>query len=473
MGIAFYNTRTRRKEPFEPLTPGKVGMYVCGVTVYDRCHVGHARSLVFFDVVVRYLRWRGYEVRFVRNITDIDDKIIQRANEEGTTWDAIATKYTEAMHRDIAALGCITPDVEPKASDHIGEMIELVRRLEARGLAYALDNGDVFFSVGDYGDYGRLSGRNIEELQAGARIEVDERKRNPMDFALWKAAKPGEPSWPSPWGPGRPGWHLECSAMSTKYLGQPFDIHGGGEDLIFPHHENEMAQSCGAMGTDFARYWIHHAFVRIDQEKMSKSLGNVFAIEDVLEQVEAEALRLHLLSTHYRSPLDFSVDGIAESTRALLRAYETLARAKEAGIEERSYGWQAPEVAGVVEAMDDDFNTARAIGIAFEAIRDLNRDLDAGDAAGAAVALGRVRAVAPFLGVFGQDPAAYLEEYRSRRARRRGLDPAEIERMIAERSEARKRRDFARADQIRSELAAWGIVLEDGPKGTTWKVADA
>ncbi len=471
VAVAFYDTRTRKKEPLEPLHAGKIGIYVCGVTVYDRCHVGHARSLIFFDVVVRYLRWRGFDVTFVRNITDIDDKIIQRAQRENTTWDAISSTYAEAMHRDVEALGCIVPDIEPRASEHIEEMIALIRRLEERGLAYVVGDGDVFFAVGDYRDYGRLSGRNVEEMMAGARIEVDERKRNPMDFALWKSAKPGEPSWPSPWGPGRPGWHLECSAMSTKYLGQPFDIHGGGEDLIFPHHENEMAQSCGATGLDFARRWLHHAFVRIDQEKMSKSLGNVFAIEDVLERVEAEGLRLHLLSTHYRSPLDFTVEGIGESTRALLRAYETLARAKDAGVSDPGYGYEHPQVRPIVEAMDDDFNTARTIGIAFDAVRDLNRHLDGGDREGAADALGKVRAASAFLGVFGRDPHEYLEEFRLRKAGRGGIDASEVERLIAERAEARRNRDFATADRIRDELAARGIVLEDGPEGTTWKVS--
>ncbi len=470
MALAFYNTRSRKKEIFEPLTSGKISMYVCGVTVYDRCHVGHARSLIFFDVVVRYLRWRGYEVRFVRNITDIDDKIIERAARDGTTWDGVSAKYAEAMHDDIAALGCIAPDIEPKASGHIEEMLDLVRQLEARGLAYAVGEGDVFFSVGDYSNYGRLSGRNLEDLQAGARVEVDKRKRSPMDFALWKSAKPGEPSWPSPWGPGRPGWHLECSAMSTKYLGQPFDIHGGGEDLVFPHHENEMAQSCGAYDKEFARYWLHHAFVRIDQEKMSKSLGNIFAIADVLEQVEAEGLRLHLLSTHYRSPLDFTVEGIGESTRALMRAYETLARAREAGVEDPGYDAESDEAASIVEAMDDDFNTARAVGIAFDAVRDLNRDLDAARLVDAAAALGRVKAVGAFLGVFGQDPAAYLERYRQRKAGRSGIDEAEVERLICDRAAARNAKYVAAADPARVELASRGIVLEDGPGGTTWKV---
>ncbi len=311
IALAFYNTRTRRRETFEPLEEGKVSIYVCGVTVYDRCHVGHARSLIFFDAVVRYLRWRGYQVHFVRNVTDIDDKIIARAAADGIDWKDLAGRYTESMHADLEALGCVMPDIEPRATDHIDEMLELIGQLEAKGLAYRAGPGDVFFSVGEYKAYGKLSGRNIEDLLAGARVEVDPRKKNPMDFALWKASGEGEPHWPSPWGAGRPGWHLECSAMSTKYLGQPFDIHGGGEDLVFPHHENELAQSSGANDGEFVRYWMHHAFVRLDQEKMSKSLGNVLAIEDLLAEVEAEGLRLNLLSTHYRSPLDFSPEAIA------------------------------------------------------------------------------------------------------------------------------------------------------------------
>jgi cysteinyl-tRNA synthetase len=472
VSLAFYNTRTRRKETFVPLRAGQVSMYVCGITVYDRCHVGHARSLIFFDAVVRYLRWRGYEVRFVRNITDIDDKIIMRAAERGIPWQDLTRAFTESMHRDMNALGCLMPDVEPRATDHIPEMLGLIAELEARGLAYKVGEGDVYFSVGDYRDYGALSGRAPEDLLAGARVDVDPRKRNPMDFALWKAAKPGEPTWPSPWGAGRPGWHLECSAMSSKYLGQPFDIHGGGEDLIFPHHENELAQSCGAAGKEFVRYWLHHAFVRIDQEKMSKSLGNVFAIEDVLREVEAEGLRLHLLATHYRSPLDFSAEGIQESTRALLRAYETIARAEETGIESRGYDHDAPEAAPLVEAMDDDFNTARAVGLAFEQVREVNRHLDAGAKAQAAKSLGLLRAVGRGVGLFGQPAQGYLESYRLRGAGKSGIEPDEVESLIAERAAARRDRDFARADRIRQDLASRGVVLEDGPGGTTWRLGD-
>jgi cysteinyl-tRNA synthetase len=470
VGLAFYNTLTRRKEPFVPLTPGKASLYVCGVTVYDFCHVGHARSLIFFDSVVRYLRWRGYELTFVRNITDIDDKIINRAAERGEPWDGLANRFATAMREDAAALGCVPPDIEPRATAHIDEMIEIIRRLEQRGLAYHVGNGDVFFSCADYARYGELSHRDADEMLAGARVDVDVRKRSPMDFALWKGAKPGEPSWKSPWGEGRPGWHIECSAMAVKYLGQPFDIHGGGEDLIFPHHENESAQSCGAADGDFVRYWLHHAFVRIDREKMSKSLGNVFTIRDVLAQIEAEGLRLHLLSTHYRSPLDFSIDGVGESTRALLRAYETLARADDAGVVDPGYTYESPEVVELVEMMDDDFNTARAVGVAFDAVREINRVLDAGRPADAARPVGLLRSAGATLGLFLRRPSEFLEAFRRKRASNTGISADEVEALIAERMAARKSRNFARADQIRAELAERGVVLEDGPGGTTWKL---
>lgn len=468
MALAFYNTRTRRRETFEPLEEGKVSIYVCGVTVYDRCHVGHARSLIFFDAVVRYLRWRGYQVHFVRNVTDIDDKIIARAAADGIDWKDLAGRYTESMHADLEALGCVMPDIEPRATDHIDEMLELIGQLEAKGLAYKAGPGDVFFSVGEYKAYGKLSGRNIEDLLAGARVEVDPRKKNPMDFALWKASGEGEPSWPSPWGAGRPGWHLECSAMSTKYLGQPFDIHGGGEDLVFPHHENELAQSSGANDGEFVRYWMHHAFVRLDQEKMSKSLGNVFAIEDLLAEVEAEGLRLNLLSTHYRSPLDFSPVAIAESTKALVRAYETIARAEDAGLRAAEIGPDDARSRALTEAMDDDLNTARAVAVSFDAVRELNRALDAGQTDAATDALALLKASGRAVGLFMQPAAEFLARRRERQASSSGVDAQEIETLIAQRNDARTNRDFATADRIRDELASRGIALEDGAGGTTW-----
>ena len=471
MALTFYNTRSRRQEVFEPLVEGKISIYVCGITVYDRCHVGHARSLIFFDTIVRYLRWRGYDVTFVRNITDIEDKIINRAAELGIPWEELTENMIGEMHRDVTALGCLMPDIEPRATQNVPEMLDLIRRLEERGLAYVVGEGDVYFSVGDFAEYGGLSGRNLDDMLAGARVDVDDRKRSPADFALWKSVKPGEPSWPSPWGAGRPGWHLECSAMSAKHLGQPFDIHGGGEDLVFPHHENELAQSCGATGEEFVRYWLHHAFVRIDQEKMSKSLGNVFAIQDVLEELEPEGLRLHLLSTHYRSPLDFNAEGIADSTTALKRMYETMARAVEAGVEDPGFDFESSEASAVVEAMDDDFNTAKAVGIAFESGRELRRCLDGDDLAGARRAFGLIRAVGAGLGLFLKDPGEFLESLRSRGVDRVGVDPAEVESLIEQRLEARRQKDFATSDRIRDELAGRGILLEDGPDGTTWRPA--
>jgi cysteinyl-tRNA synthetase len=469
LALVFYDTKSRKKREFQPLREGKVSIYVCGITVYDRCHVGHARSLIFFDTVVRFLRWRGYDVTFVRNITDIDDKIIKRAAEQGIECDELTGRFIEAMHRDVEALGCLIPDIEPRATENIPEMLELISRLEERGLAYHVGGGDVYFAVDSFKPYGSLSGRNLDDLRAGARVELDKRKRGPMDFALWKGAKPGEPTWDSPWGPGRPGWHLECSAMSAKFLGQPFDIHGGGEDLVFPHHENELAQSCGSCDHEFVNYWLHHAFVRIDQEKMSKSLGNVFAIEDVLNEVEPEGLRLHLLQTHYRSPLDFSAEGIAESTRALLRIYEGIARGEEAGVEIPSYTSESAEAAGVLEVLDDDFNTARATAIAFDALREVNRALDAGDPATAGRAIALIRATGEPLGLFQRDAAAFLSSYRSRGAGKAGLDAAEVDRLIAARVAARESRDFAEADRIRDQLTEAGVVLEDSAGGTTWK----
>lgn len=470
MALAFYDTRSRRKQPFKPNVEGKVSLYVCGITVYDRCHIGHARSLIFFDTVVRFLRWRGYEVNFVRNITDIDDKIINRAAERGVSWDALAEQFIEEMHRDVQALGCLIPDLEPRATQHIPEMLQMISDLEARGLAYSVGDGDVYFAVDAFAPYGALSGRNLEDMRAGARVELDARKRGPMDFALWKASKPGEPVWDSPWGPGRPGWHLECSAMSVKHLGQPFDIHGGGEDLVFPHHENELAQSCGAADCDFVNYWLHHAFVRIDQEKMSKSLGNVFAIQDVLAEVEAEGLRLHLLQTHYRSPLDFTAEGIAESTRALTRIYEGIARANEAGLTNPGFTADSAEAAGILAALDDDFNSPRTTALAFEALKELNRGLDNDDLEAARKALGVILASGKPLGLFQQDPVAYLANQRTRGTEKSSLSAEDIEAMIEARTAARAGRDFAEADRIRDELLAAGVVLEDGAGGTTWKI---
>jgi cysteinyl-tRNA synthetase len=488
MALVLHNTLSGKLEPLTPLTPGKLGLYVCGVTVYDRCHVGHARSLVFFDTMVRYLRFAGYAVSFVRNITDIDDKIIKRALEETITSEELASRYIGTFRADVAALGCLQPDIEPRATDHIPEMLDLIDRLEKRGVAYASE-GDVYCSVGKIKDYGKLSKRKLDELIQGARVEVGERKREGLDFALWKAAKPGEPFWESPWGPGRPGWHLECSAMSTKYLGQPFDLHGGGEDLIFPHHENEIAQSEGATGTPFVKHWVHHAFVRINEEKMSKSLGNFLTIEEILKRVPSEALRLFLVSTHYRSPVDFSDQSLIDAQRACARLHETLARVEEklgaAAAAPSGKAERAPDAASLpasvrpfhdqfVAAMDDDLNTARALGVVFDEVREINRLLDAGsDAPAIAEHHANFARLGGVLGVLRHPARSYLDAEKGRHLAGAGLDVADIERLIGERAAARKAKDFKRGDAIRDELLARGVVLKDGAEGTTWSVVQS
>lgn len=475
MALRLYNTLTGREEEFVPLTPGKVGMYVCGVTVYDRSHIGHARALVTFDVIYRYLCFLGYDVTFVRNFTDVDDKIIARAQQRGISAHELSEHYIREFAEDMRALRCLRPTYEPRATQHIPEMIALIQTLEAKGLAYAVD-GDVYFAVDRFPAYGKLSHRRREEMLAGARVDIDERKRHPMDFALWKASKPGEPWWDSPWGRGRPGWHIECSAMASTYLGQPFDIHGGGADLIFPHHENEIAQSEGARGCALARYWVHNGMVTVAQEKMSKSLGNFLTIHDALQTMSAEGLRMVLLSTHYRMPLDFSQQKVEEAEKGLLRMYETLARL-DAVLPSSSLGTDpGTSQAGSElltrfrEAMDDDCNTARALGVVFEGIRDLNRALDAGHTA----TLARIRAelvqIGAVLGILTEDPAQFLAERKQRGLTQAGLTTDEIERLIAERAAARRARDFHRADAIRAHLAQQGVVLQDTPTGTTWKV---
>ncbi len=505
MALRLHNTLTGRVEPFEPLRPGKVGMYVCGVTVYDRSHIGHARALVTFDVLYRYLRRSGYEVTFVRNFTDVDDKIIQRAREKGIDPAELAETYIRAFAGDVRALDCLPPTFEPRATQHIPEMIDLIQQLEQRGLAYRVD-GDVYFAVEKFPEYGKLSKRRLEDMYAGARVEVDERKRHPMDFAvelfpsygklsgrrlaemvagargevdarkrhpmdfaLWKSSKPGEPAWDSPWGSGRPGWHIECSAMSAKYLGQPFDIHGGGTDLIFPHHENEIAQAEGARGCPFARYWVHNGLVSVAQEKMSKSLGNFMTIEEAAERFGGEALRFFLLGTHYRTPLEFSPERVHDTAKGLARIYETLQRAEEAAGAESAA--PDPEIERAFRAaMDDDLNTARALGIVFETVREINRTLDAGgDPARIAALRQAIGEIAGVLGVCGEQPRAFLERRAAQQLRAAALSTAEIEQLIAERDQARRARDFQRADAIRAHLRSRGIVLEDTPAGTTWK----
>jgi len=467
--MRLYNSLTGKKEKFVPVKAGEVSIYACGVTVYDHCHVGHARGAVFFDVLRRYFEHRGLKVTYVRNFTDVDDKIIRRAHEEGVSWREIANRYIEAHERDMGALGVRPATIEPKATDHIGEIIALVRDLEERGLAYAA-GGDVFFRVRRFPGYGRLSGKKIDELESGARIEVNEVKEDPLDFALWKGSKAGEPAWESPWGLGRPGWHIECSAMSMAILGREFDIHGGGRDLLFPHHENEIAQSCGA-GAGFAHCWVHNGFVNINNEKMSKSLGNFFTIREILDRFPAEVVRLFLLSTHYRSPIDFSDRALAEARAAVDRVYSFLRGAVRAATGD----WRAAgaELVAAVDglaadfdaAMEDDLNTAAALAAIFERVRLFNRVLtEGGDAAGQAVAAAaaQVRRLGAVLGLFQDDPEGWFHAGVE-------LDEQQIEARIGERLAARAAKAWARADAIRDELAAAGIVLEDRAGTTTWR----
>ncbi len=482
MALTIYNTLTGRKEPFEPMEPGRVRMYVCGVTVYDLCHIGHARALVVFDMIVRYLRYLGYDVTYVRNFTDVDDKIIERAQTEGVSYRVVADRYIEAFYRDFDRLGLLRPDVEPKASDYIDGMIVMIERLIERGYAYAVE-GDVFYSVAKFPTYGRLSGKRIEDLEAGARVEVHESKRDPLDFALWKASKEGEPSWPSPWGEGRPGWHIECSVMSGHHLGETFDIHGGGRDLQFPHHDNEIAQSEAATGKPFVRYWIHNGFINIDQAKMSKSLGNILNVEDILKVHHPEAIWLFLLSHHYRSPIDYTEQALSDANKNLDYFYTTQERCEEL-VGEDGLEAEAPrpaqahpaweEVAGMEAAfrgaMDDDFNSALALSNLFRAAGAVNTFLDSGAEVGekaalAAAYLSEVQRVGAVLGILGESPSAYF------RRGVEGLDAEAIEAHIAEREAAREAKDWERADAIRDDLARRGVILEDRPDGTTiWKV---
>ena len=482
--LHIHNTLTRRKEPFRPLTPGRVGMYVCGMTVYDYCHLGHARMLLVFDVVARYLRHRGLALTYVRNITDIDDKIIVRAQESGEPVEAVTHRFIAAMHEDCAELGILPPDHEPRATAYVGRMIELISDLEDKGFAYVGESRDVFFAIARFPEYGKLSGNRVKALRAGARVEVDETKAAAEDFVLWKAAKPGEPSWPSPWGPGRPGWHIECSAMSMAKLGERFDIHGGGRDLVFPHHECEIAQSEASTGKRFANVWMHNGFVRIDGDKMSKSLGNFFTIRDILRRHSGEAVRYYLLTSHYRSPLNHSAERLEEAEQALRRLYGALRglprHARDARYRESSRGLEERFRA----AMDDDFNTPEALAALHEAASEVNR-LRARrpeDAGAAAAGLRRAGAV---LGLLERDPDAVFQEAPlagelitgpatasgdlSATPPSGGLGAQEIEERIAARAAARRAKDFAEADRIRDELAAARIVLEDTPAGTTWR----
>ena len=476
--LKIYNTLKKQKEPFQPITPGKVGIYVCGPTVYDACHIGHARSMVVFDVIVRYLRALGYEVTYVRNFTDVDDKIINRANERGVSTQELSERYIQEFHEDMDALKVGRATIEPRATEHIGNIVETVERLISRGHAYEA-GGDVFYAVETFEEYGKLSGRRLEEMEAGARVEVDQRKRNPSDFVLWKGAKPGEPMWDSPWGKGRPGWHIECTAMSTHYLGHHFDIHGGGKDLIFPHHENEIAQSEGAFDASFVNVWIHNGFLRIDQEKMSKSLGNFLMIKELLKEYDPETVRVFLLSNHYRSPIDYSDQAMTEAGSSLEKIYALLERI-DGTLESSDVGEDdgpGPLWSSFCEAMDDDFNTAKGIGLVFETVREMNRLMDdvggnpkEGDLAQLASVRADLRRIGSVLGILTQKPSQFFEQQKADHLEQKGIDVAVIERLIAERAEARTNKDWARADQIRDELSAMNILIEDRPGGAIWRV---
>ncbi len=454
MSLRIHNSLTRRLEDFRPLVPGQVGMYVCGITVYDLCHVGHARMMMAFDVVFRWLQASGYQVTYVQNITDIDDKIIRRALERGMGIRALTDQMVEAMHRDIGALGVLRPTVEPRATEYVPQMLDMIGRLQTRGLAYQGSSGDMNFAVRKLPGYGKLSGKSLDELRAGERVAVLEGKDDPLDFVLWKAAKPEEPAdakWDSPFGPGRPGWHIECSAMACAVLGETFDIHGGGLDLQFPHHENEIAQSEGANGPGFARLWMHNGFLNVDNEKMSKSLGNFFTIADVLKRYDGETLRFFMLRTHYRSPINFSDANLDDACGALRRLYTAL---DGMAVPEGAVDWAAPGAAAFRAAMDEDFRTPEALAVLFELAAEVNRS---GDVA-AATLLKRLGAV---LGILQQVPRAFLQTGA-------GLDEAAIQARIDARAAAKKARDFAAADRIRAELLAQGIELQDSPQGTTW-----
>jgi cysteinyl-tRNA synthetase len=472
--LHLHNSLTGKLETFKSLEPGRVRMYVCGITVYDFCHIGHMRMMVAFDVVQRYLRYSGYAVNYVRNITDIDDKIIRRAAENGESIDALTGRFISAMDEDAAKLGIAKPDHEPCATQHLPQIVALIEKLIARGLAYAAPNGDVMYAVASFDGYGQLSGKKLEDLRAGARVEVDESKRDPLDFVLWKHSKPGEPSWPSPWGAGRPGWHIECSAMSMALLGEHFDIHGGGMDLKFPHHENEIAQSCGATGAHIANYWLHNGFVNVDSEKMSKSLGNFFTLRDVLPTLRhPEVMRAFLLASHYRAPVNFAPTQLEQAEASLTRLYTALRGLEAADDVAAEAGHPAARMAlqQFAAAMDDDFNTPEAISALQMLARELNTLRAAGDLAAARPLAATLLRLGGLLGLL-QVP---VDEWFRRSAGGAPGAPAviaeaDIEAQIAARLAARKARDFAAADRIRQELAAAGVVLEDKPGGTTvWR----
>jgi cysteinyl-tRNA synthetase len=471
--LRVHNSLTRQKQAFHSIRPGEVRMYVCGMTVYDYCHIGHARVMVVFDVIRRWLQASGYSVTYVRNITDIDDKIIKRAAENKEDIGALTGRFIRYMDEDAAALGVTKPDFEPRATQHVPGMLRMIEVLTSKGLAYRAANGDVYYSVRGFAGYGRLSGKSLEDLRAGERVDVDPNKQDPLDFVLWKAAKPGEPAWESPWGPGRPGWHIECSAMSEALLGEQFDIHGGGQDLLFPHHENEIAQSEGAHGHTFVNYWLHNGFVRVDDEKMSKSLGNFFSVREVLAKYDPEVVRFFILRAHYRSPLNYSDQHLDDARAGLTRLYTSL---RDTPAMPGEIDWAHPVAARFRQAMDDDFNSADACAALFDLASEVNRSRSGADA-------GLLKALAALLGLLQRDPVAFLQGRKvvsvsasgdfalsgTGRGTVVGLSDEQIDGLIAQRNAARKAKDFAQADRLRKELEAAGIVLEDSPAGTTWR----
>ena len=461
--LKIYNTLVREKQDFVPIEAGKVRMYVCGMTVYDYCHLGHARVLVVFDMIQRWLRASGLEVTYVRNITDIDDKIIKRAQQNNETIGQLTNRFIGFMNEDSAALGVEKPTYEPRATEYVPQMLKLIGELETRGLAYQAADGDVNFSVRKFPGYGKLSGKSLDDLRAGERVDIEQSKQDPLDFVLWKHGKPGEPSWESPWGAGRPGWHIECSAMSSDLLGKHFDIHGGGQDLQFPHHENEIAQSEGAHDCQFVNYWMHNGFVRVDDEKMSKSLGNFFSIREVLKKYDAEVVRFFILRAHYRSPLNYSDAHLDDARQALARLYIAL-KAVASDVDDLPVDWNEAYALRFRQAMDDDFNTPEACAVLFDLASEVNRGKSSALAA-------QLRALAALLGLLRRDPQTFLQATPAGGEICADGSVERIEALIAERLAAKKARNFADADRIRSELLAAGVVLEDGAQGTTWRRA--
>ncbi|MDE0723068.1 MAG: cysteine--tRNA ligase [Alphaproteobacteria bacterium] len=463
--LSFYNTLNRRKEKFKPLVDGQVGMYVCGVTPYDHSHVGHARVYVVFDTLYRLLKAGGWKAKYVRNFTDIDDKIIARASEIGENPLNLSKRFMSSFHEDMKALNVLTPDHEPLVTTHIPEIIHMIQDLVAKGSAYVTASGDVMYRVSSFGGYGKLSGKNVKDLQAGARVDVNDEKEASADFALWKAAKPGEPNWESPWGNGRPGWHIECSAMSSKYLGKTFDIHAGGEDLQFPHHENEIAQSEACNGCAYVTTWLHNAFITVDGKKMSKSVGNFITIKDVLKDYHGEAMRLFILTTHYRKPVDFSDEALSAATTAIEKFYRGLYRSMH--LEMDSANFNEEVLSEFYESLADDLNTPQALALMHQVLKSLNNNVDSGQNEHAARDRATLLHMGHVMGMLYQDPKAYLEGKPTSLSS--GMSDDDIAKMIAERNEARNNKNFARSDEIRDELMAKGIMIEDGATGTSWR----